>query len=320
VIHDLADTGQYACYEPAVIVSCAGTGQDGAYTSTPPSYTVNPDLTIADNNTGLTWQRCTMGLSGNWCFDGSPAGYNWYQATGTTDPTYNPSGSDVCASSTVAGGGWRLPTDYEFVSLFDYVEPNGISGYFPEAEPGGYWTTAPVVGISTIAWTASNVGRSVSYQLRRSPYYVRCVRGATTSHAFVDNGDGTVTDSLTNLMVQKCPAGQSGAGCATGTAAQYSWESALQYCVGLSLAGHADWRLPNARELYSILDTTRTNPAINPVFAGTPSSFFWTSTTDPQPNYFFKYSVNFGLGGMDNNAAYNNTFGLALSTPVRCVR
>ena len=50
-----------------------------------------------------------------------------------------------------------------------------------------------------------------------------------------------------------------------------NWEDALSYCEELNLAGHTDWRLPNAKELQSILDYTRApsvtnSPAIDPVF------------------------------------------------------
>src|SRR5262249_38123095 len=84
---------------------------------------------------------------------------------------------------------------------------------------------------------------------------------------FVDNGDGTVTDHCTGLMWQK-----EAADIRVG-----QWCDALAYCEDLSLAGHDDWRLPNVRELESIVDYGRIDPAIDPEF-GASSSYYWSST------------------------------------------
>ena len=81
--------------------------------------------------------------------------------------------------------------------------------------------------------------------IRQTGYYVRCVRGGQTQQSLVDNGDGTVTDNRTGLIWQQ---GEPGA---------MTWNSALTYCEGLSLAGSTDWRLPNIKELESLVDETR---------------------------------------------------------------
>lgn len=93
--------------------------------------------------------------------------------------------------------------------------------------------------------------------------------------AFVDNGD-TVTDTVTCLQWQKATMDtKNGAGPDT-----YTWQEALAVSEGLSLAGHADWRLPDKNELHSIVDYSRYNPAIDPVFAATTQpSHYWSSTT-----------------------------------------
>ena len=85
---NLPDTGQTKCYDSAgAEIPCAGTGQDGAYTINPMSFTDNDNGTVTDNNTSLMWQKQDDG-----------AIYNWYQASGTYDATYNPSSQDVCGS------------------------------------------------------------------------------------------------------------------------------------------------------------------------------------------------------------------------------
>ncbi|RWX46233.1 hypothetical protein H206_00799 [Candidatus Electrothrix aarhusensis] len=116
--------------------------------------------------------------------------------------------------------------------------------------------------------------------------YFRFVRSNTDygTNNFVDNGNGTISDQATGLMWQQAD---------DGTARD--WEDALAYAQGLDLAGHDDWRLPNAKELQSIVDYTRspdeTEPvmlAIDPLFSTTEIEdpdgkpqypYFWTGTT-----------------------------------------
>jgi len=57
-----------------------------------------------------------------------------------------------------------------------------------------------------------------------------------------------------------------------------NWQQALQFCDTLQWGGYSDWRLPNAKELQSIVDYSRFNPSFDPIFAG-PIWLFWTSTT-----------------------------------------
>ena len=58
----------------------------------------------------------------------------------------------------------------------------------------------------------------------------------------------------------------------------YLWQSALQYCDRLELAGHTDWRLPNLRELRTLVDYGGQIPAIDPVFQAI-AEMYWTSST-----------------------------------------
>ena len=57
----------------------------------------------------------------------------------------------------------------------------------------------------------------------------------------------------------------------------YTWQAALKYCENLELAGQTDWRLPNMRELQSIVDYGRFKPAIDPVFEASPN-WYWSSS------------------------------------------
>ena len=102
--------------------------------------------------------------------------------------------------------------------------------------------------------------------------------GCLSQGRFVDNGDGTVTDTCTGLMWQKDTADTNGEG-QIDDADRIQWCAAIAYCEHLSFAGHDNWRLPNVRELQSIVDYGRFNPSIDPVF-GALSNVYWSATSD----------------------------------------
>jgi hypothetical protein len=128
---------------------------------------------------------------------------------------------------------------------------------------------------------------------------------------FTDNGDGTVTDSATGLMWTKEDGGIG-----------MKWEEALAFVQEKNSENHLgydDWRLPNAKELQSIVDYTRSlqttnSPAIDPVFECSSIldeggevnyPFYWTNTThadgSPENQYTKAVYVCFGeaLGFME---------------------
>jgi len=105
---------------------------------------------------------------------------------------------------------------------------------------------------------------------------------------FTDNGDGTVTDNYTGLMWTKNAQQISGT---------KTWSAALSSCNGLDYAGYDDWRLPNVRELLSLLDYGATHPAVpsdNP-FNNIQVAWYWSSTTD-EYNRIRAWSINIDCG------------------------
>ena len=84
---------------------------------------------------------------------------------------------------------------------------------------------------------------------------------------FVDNGDDTVTDTCTGLVWQQW----------TTDGGKLGWCEALAFADDLVLGGSAEWRLPNIRELQSIVDYSRSGPAIHPAFDAESLSY-WSST------------------------------------------
>ena len=115
----------------------------------------------------------------------------------------------------------------------------------------------------------------------------------------IDNFDDTVTDTCTGLMWQKDTGNDRNT---------LNWCAALEYCENLTFAGHEDWRLPNVRELQSIVDYGRNPWSIDPVFGASPN-FYWSSTSvapcldvgrcadDGHPGS--AWFVDFLLGGVD---------------------
>ena len=105
--------------------------------------------------------------------------------------------------------------------------------------------------------------------------------GCPLIERFVDNGDGTVTDACTRLMWQIDTADVSGNG-TIGEEDRLSWRDALKYCENLDVAGYSDWRLPNLRELQSIVDYGRWEPAIDTMFGADSNWGYWSSSSVAQ--------------------------------------
>ncbi len=92
--------------------------------------------------------------------------------------------------------------------------------------------------------------------------------------SYTDNGDGTITDGHTGLTWQQVPSD-----------ASFTWQEAVDYVDGLELGGHDDWRLPSAKELWSIADFSSSWPYLDTDYFSlasgevTKDEQYWTSTT-----------------------------------------
>ncbi len=128
---------------------------------------------------------------------------------------------------------------------------------------------------------------------------------------YTDNGDGTVTDNRTGLMWKQCVEGLSNSpACDTGSAATYTWQEALaqaQTVNGTGFAGYSDWRLPNRKELASLIERACYYPAINITrFPATPSNHFWHSSPDYSTDGYV-WSVSFYIGAIvGSDAKFNH--------------
>lgn len=267
-------------------------GQDATYSGNQPSYTNNGDGTITDNITGLMWQQDM----------GEPR--SWSNAMGN-------------ASKVNTGGytDWRMPTIKELYSLIYYtgqcrgpkvlnkfIDTKYFNQPLGDTSNGGReidaqtWSSTEYLGITMrndeSVFGVNFVDGRVKAYPKVKPNgeillkYARYVRGNPDygKNHFVDNNDGTVTDLATGLMWQKRDDGKA-----------RNWEDALAYAENMELANHSDWRLPNAKELQSIVDYSRSpqakggySPAVDPIFDTSKIKdsegndfypYFWTSTT-----------------------------------------
>jgi hypothetical protein len=132
--------------------------------------------------------------------------------------------------------------------------------------------------------------------------------------SYIDNGDGTVTDKYTGLMWKKCSEPDTTADC-SGMPNVYTWADAISQCENLTYAGYSDWRLPNMKELFSLIKYEGSSgPYIDTTyFPNTVNSYYWTSTTfAPTPTSAM--AVSFSVGFVSGNLkAAGNMY-------VRCVR
>lgn len=304
--YTVVDTGQVKFYNASAETSAPSAGQtfygqDAQYTSYPLSYAKSADgLSVYDLNTGLTWMQ-----SPDTNRDGS--------LTYSDKLTYAHAVALPATFNTANYGGysdWRLPTIKELYSLINFngedVNPMASTGATPFIDTSAfgfaYGFTANGERIIDSQWATSTLytanstmmfgvnfadGRIKGYPVTGKVFHVLLVRGNTSYgiNSFASNGDGTVTDTATGLMWSQSDSGSG-----------MNWQDALAWVQtknSQNYLGHNDWRLPNAKEMQSIVDYTRSpdttiSAAINPVFNATQITgengqadypWYWTGTT-----------------------------------------
>ena len=266
-------------------------------------YQDNGDGTITDFYSGLIYQKCSAGQNNVTNCSGTATTSNWSNSL-----TY-------CNSLNLAGKTWRLPTQKELSDLvpFNLSFPAIHSAYFPSTQNSSYWTSTNVASNSLNAWSLNFMDGSLNNSFNKSTsLYTRCVTGSSIqTKSFKDNQDGTITDNSTNLIWQKCSAGQNNDTNCSGTATTSNWSNSLTYCNSLNLAGK-NWKLPNINELKSIIDYEKsTSPSsFANFFPNTPAASFWTSSSNSSGTAAWFINLS---NGSQNNTTKSNLFHL------RCV-
>jgi len=304
-------------------------GQDAQYTRNQPKYLDNGDGTITDLNTGLMWTKSpdwngdgVINYEDKMTYEEALAfvkklnrkkylGYNDWRLPSIKElySLIQFSGIDPDPRMTDTRGlvpfidtnyfafaygdlnaGERI-IDAQFVSSTKYVSTtmNGIETVFgvnfADGRIKGYGLRRPNRRVPIGFRARMNIGRRAR-ELEKK-FYVLYVRGNPNygKNKFVNNGDGTITDEATGLMWSKTDSGFG-----------MTWEEALAWVQQKNkenYLGYNDWRLPNAKELQSVVDYTRSpdttkSPAIDPVFECTPITneahqidypYYWTSTS-----------------------------------------
>ena len=312
----IVDTNQTKCYgtgSSGKMWSCPDKGdklfgQDANYKINPPRYKDNGDDTVTDIVTGLMWQK---GFLPEVPFAQAPDYARQANTGGYTD--------------------WRVPSVKELYSLMDFSGHQGsgdpsskkvprdaipfidtkafafeypTNGRYIDAQ---YVTTSAYRGVAmgNQAFFGVNLadgrikGYSQSGNPHRGGFFARFVRGNPDygRNAFSDKGNGTVSDTATGLSWMRGDSGDRGFAGNFGRAhyqdGRMDWPEALNFCEKLDFAGANDWRLPNAKELHSILDYSRSpqstgTAALDPVFGVTQITDekkqpnfpgYWSSTT-----------------------------------------
>ncbi len=311
--YKIVDTNQEACYDTINQITPPSPGnpfygQDAQYNGNQPAYNDNGDGTVSDLVTGLMWQK------------------NLFADKLIYDEVV--AGADTC---TIAGyDDWRLPTIKELYSLIFFsgygapTEEQSVpfidTGYFEfrygdvaagerfidaQYASGTEYVGTTMIGAFTIFGVNFADGRIKGYgtdplpgQTEGKLFEVRYVRENTAYgiNDFTDNTDGTITDSSTGLMWTKSDSEEG-----------LNWEGALAWVQQKNseiYLGYNDWRLPNAKELQSLVDYSRSpqtsnSAAIDPLFETSTIideggelnyPFFWTGTTHADGPVDMKYT------------------------------
>lgn len=318
----VVDTGVTDFYSDSSLISAPSSGemfygQDAQYTGNQPSYTDNNDETISDNVTNLMWQK-DMGEKISFAEAQTKAdelvlaGYDDWRV-----PTIKELYSLVLFTGSVLGES----AIEMFIDTTVFDQPLGDTSAGEREIDAQTWSSTEYTGKTmggddTVFGVNFVDGRIKGYPKYKKPsgeehtMYFRMVRGNPDYgiNSFVDENDGTISDLATGLMWQKADTGNG-----------LDWQEALSYCENSELADYSDWRLPNVKELQSIVDYTRSpqatsSAAIDPLFLtteindpdGNPGQYpyFWTGTTHqdgPNPYDSGAYiAFGEGQGQMDN--------------------
>lgn len=304
-------TGQKRCWDTdGKLIDCLSTGQDGeARAGVPwpqPRFTDNEDGTVTDRLTGLIWLK-----------DADRFGeVTWEQALANADMLASGSGDLNDGSEP---GDWHLSNIRELFSLIDYDTGAPIipaEHPFLNVKTSIYWTNTTLFAAPTLAWMMTlGIGPTV-FDLKINANRMWPVRGESRvpqtgqklcwdqhgspiqncagtrqdgdiqagvtwpNPRFTDNEDGTVTDNLTRLVWLKN----------ANPYGMRTWEQALKDCINLASGSHGltdqskagDWRLPNIKEIESLVDYNGAGPCLpdrGQAFTDVRPSSYWTSTS-----------------------------------------
>lgn len=299
--YKIVDTNQQECYNNTAEISApekgdAFYGQDAQFLGNQASYTDNNDGTITDNVTGLMWQKGFEAMSYAEAVE-KVQRFNLANHTDWRIPTIKEAYSLMLFSGVDASSRemYKVPESAKPFVATDYFDfeygANGDRIIDTQMMSSTIYKGKTMGGNTTVFGVNLADGRIKGYPTTTprgdKKHTVRFVRGNADygKNNFTDNEDGTISDFASSLMWQQ-----------TDSKKGMNWEEALAWVEEMNeenYLGHNDWRLPNAKELHSILDYSNSpqsngKPAINPMFEirkikdesnSDNYPFFWSSTT-----------------------------------------
>jgi C1A family cysteine protease/putative hemolysin len=320
---DLPKTGQTICFDAYGNVCLCGDldcprNQDGrmraGYPWPDPRFIVNGDCVI-DNLTGLMWAKSPDSIQIDWqqavdyannlilcdytdwrlpnvneleslvnAGQANPA--QWLNLQGFSNIHDAPYWSSTTFASIIEGA-WLI----DFGSLDGRGRNGGVLGDYKSRNT----YVLPVRGTTTPPTQLWKTGQMTSY----APGDDGDVQAGVSwpNPRLTDNGNGTLRDNLTGLVWLKdanCistryPSFDNDSSIRDG---RVTWQHALEFVAGINsglfancAAGQSDWRLPNRKELFSLIDFSRWEPALpyGHLFVNldimTPPTCYWSSTT-----------------------------------------
>jgi hypothetical protein len=298
-------TDQIRCFDAdGGLVDCNGTGQDGELQfgiEWPiPRFEEREGVTI-DRLSGLMWSR-DAGLT--------KFPQTWSEALNFVKKMNR---ETACGYQD-----WHLPSRRELFSLVshDCINPAlPFNAPFENVFAGYYWAATTCSRLEDQAWYIHLGGGRVYRGMKYGSYMVWPVRCHPSDHAPASAGsrrsDGisksrcshagryeidndTVYDRFTGLGWAKMDALASD---------RLNWTDALKFIRRMNAAsvhGRADWRLPNVRELESLIDIRRHTPALSDghPFGQIPEGC-WSSTTSVyEPRYAWVVYMQDGAVGV----------------------
>ena len=233
-------------------------GEDADFTINEPFFIVNANGTALDTITGLLWQRND---GGEMTIENARRYCDTLSLGGFTD--------------------WRLPNVYEAYSILNHQNTNPALdvNVFVKTAAQYWWTSDRQLNDTNKIWCTNSGGGVGNHPKTETSsaggtkkFHVRAVRDVVapiSMQHFSSFTPSLVKDEMTGLIWAK-----------SALSDTITWEDALLYADSSSFGGYTDWRLPNVKELQSLVDVKRINPAVNTgYFSLLPFMKIWTSTT-----------------------------------------
>lgn len=281
---------------------------------------------VRDNVTGLTWSL------------GNLAQVNWDEVSRTDEGSFI--GHANASARCGLASGWRLAARREGFTLQHHARslPSVDPAYFPvlsymQGDGGSpcYWSSDVFAAqpLMNHVHCFDGPGTGGVYQCRDQVAGGECNQPAAMRRARVllvngqwrtptaaegrdrfdvDVDRALVEDTATGLVWDRCSWGQEGSGCDGAGIIFPAWVDAIQVAVIANeqrYKGYYDWRIPNTRELETLIDTSAHDPAIDTtVFPNTAPEHYWTASTAWvafPTNGNYAGNVRFDIGAVTGN-------------------